>query len=92
MDIGSETANSSLARPEMAKVVPQAAKSGQQQVVKPGQQTAKTDQRVGGPGLLSSTTRSDGSLSVDSLSGSSLLGGKPIFSETNMQSSLGYLP
>ena len=39
-----------------------------------------------------STIKSQGSLSIDSLSGSSSYSQKIAFSETNMQSSLGYLP
>ncbi len=105
VDLGSETATSSLLRPEAAKTVQQAAKAGQlaakpgQQAAKAGQQAAKTGQSaaktgptVAKPTHQSNTIRSEGSLSIDSLSGSSSVGGKPIFSETNMQSSLGYLP
>jgi hypothetical protein len=105
VDLGSETATSSLLRPEAAKAVQQAAKTGQQaaktvqQTVKTSQPTAKTGQQaaktgptVAKPTHQSNTIRSEGSLSIDSLSGSSSVGGKPIFSETNMQSSLGYLP
>ena len=40
----------------------------------------------------SNTVKSQGSLSIDSLSGSSSYSQKIAFSETNMQSSLGYLP
>ena len=40
----------------------------------------------------SGTIKSQGSLSIDSLSGSSSFSQKIAFSETNMQSSLGYLP
>ena len=40
----------------------------------------------------SGTLRSEGSVSIDSLSGSSGYSQKIAFSETNMQSSLGYLP
>jgi len=40
----------------------------------------------------SSTLKSEGSVSLDSLSGSSAYSQKIAFSETNMQSSLGYLP
>ena len=40
----------------------------------------------------SATIKSQGSLSIDSLSGSSSFSQKIAFSETNMQSSLGYLP
>ncbi len=105
MDLGSETATSSLLRPEAAKPVQQAAKTAQQaaktgqqaaksvqQAAKSGQQAAKTGQQAAKPTHQSNTIRSEGSLSIDSLSGSSSVGGKPIFSETNMQSSLGYLP
>jgi hypothetical protein len=112
VDLGSETATSSLLRPEAAKTGQQAAKTGQQ-AAKSGQQAAKTSQpaaktgqsaaktgqsaaktgpTVAKPTHQSNTIRSEGSLSIDSLSGSSSVGGKPIFSETNMQSSLGYLP
>ncbi len=105
VDLGSETATSSLLRPEaaktgqqVAKTVQQAAKTGQQaaksvqQAAKTAQQAAKTGQPAAKPTHQSNTIRSEGSLSIDSLSGSSSVGGKPIFSETNMQSSLGYLP
>ncbi len=105
VDLGSETATSSLLRPEAAKPSQQAAKTGQpgakpsqqaaksvQQAAKTGQQAVKTGQPVAKPIHQSNTIRSEGSLSIDSLSGSSSVGGKPIFSETNMQSSLGYLP
>jgi hypothetical protein len=106
VDLSSETATSSLLRPEAAKTVQQAAKTGQQaaksgqQVAKSVQQAAKTGQPAAKTGQTvvakpihqSNTIRSEGSLSIDSLSGSSSVGGKPIFSETNMQSSLGYLP
>ena len=44
------------------------------------------------PGAHSNTVKSQGSLSIDSLSGSSSYSQKIAFSETNMQSSLGYLP
>ena len=40
----------------------------------------------------SNTIKSQGSVSIDSLSGSSSYSQKIAFSETNMQSSLGYLP
>ena len=43
-------------------------------------------------GVSTSTIKSQGSLSIDSLSGSSSYSQKIAFSETNMQSSLGYLP
>jgi hypothetical protein len=98
VDLGSETATSSLLRPEAAKTVQQAAKTGHQaaksvqQAAKSSQPAAKTGPTVAKPTHQSNTIRSEGSLSIDSLSGSSSVGGKPIFSETNMQSSLGYLP
>ena len=44
------------------------------------------------PRLSSNSMKSQGSLSIDSLSGSSSYSQKIAFSETNMQSSLGYLP
>ena len=43
-------------------------------------------------GAHTNTVKSQGSLSIDSLSGSSSYSQKIAFSETNMQSSLGYLP
>jgi hypothetical protein len=98
VDLGSETATSSLLRPEAAKTGQQTAKTGQQaaksvqQAAKTGQPAAKTGPPVAKKTHQSNTIRSEGSLSIDSLSGSSSVGGKPIFSETNMQSSLGYLP
>ena len=45
-----------------------------------------------GPQSTGGTIRSEGSVSIDSLSGSSSYSQKIAFSETNMQSSLGYLP
>ena len=44
------------------------------------------------PQSTGGTLRSEGSVSIDSLSGSSSYSQKIAFSETNMQSSLGYLP
>ena len=87
VDLGSETATSSLVRSETTKP------SGQQAAKPPGlQPAAKTGPKTAKSGHPTNTIRSEGSLSIDSLSGSSILAGKPIFSETNMQSSLGYLP
>jgi hypothetical protein len=85
VDLGSETATSSLLRPEAAKTGQQAAKTAHQ-VAKTGQQAAKTGQQaaksvqqaaktgqtvVAKPTHQSNTIRSEGSLSIDSLSGSS---------------------
>lgn len=77
LELGSESATSSLAR----KPVNIQTKTAQSSTA--GQAKLKSQ---------SNTLKSEGSVSIDSLSGSSAYSQKIAFSETNMQSSLGYLP
>ena len=77
LELGSESATSSLARRPTVPHTKSALSSATSQVKLKVQ---------------SNTLKSEGSVSIDSLSGSSGYSQKIAFSETNMQSSLGYLP
>jgi len=76
LELGSESATSSLARKQ----------SNIQSIPALSSKTIQAKQ------VQSNTLKSEGSVSIDSLSGSSAYSQKIAFSETNMQSSLGYLP
>ena len=77
LELGSESATSSLARRPTVLHTKSALSSTTNQSKNKAQ---------------SNTLKSEGSVSIDSLSGSSGYSQKIAFSETNMQSSLGYLP